>query len=96
MYLFLVVIMTKYPRAGVGVMVVRNHKVLLGLRHSDAEKASSELHGEGTWTMPGGKVDWHQTIKESAIQGYYRSSKNRIIAKAEMKKVLNLICQIST
>jgi 8-oxo-dGTP diphosphatase len=68
MYLFLVVIMTKYPRAGVGVMVVRNHKVLLGLRHSDAEKASSELHGEGTWTMPGGKVDWHQTIKESAMR----------------------------
>ena len=66
MYLFLGIIMIKYPRAGVGVMVVKDHKVLLGLRHSDAEKASSELHGEGTWTMPGGKVDWHQTIEESA------------------------------
>jgi len=60
--------MVNYPRAGVGVMVVRDHKVLLGLRHSDSEKADSELHGEGTWTMPGGKVDWHQTIEESAIR----------------------------
>ncbi len=58
--------MANYPRAGVGIMVVRDHKVLLGLRHSDPEKADSELHGEGTWTMPGGKVDWHQTIEESA------------------------------
>ena len=58
--------MKQYPRAGVGVMVIRNNKVLLGLRHSDPEKADSELHGEGTWSMPGGKVDWHQTIEESA------------------------------
>ena len=58
--------MKQYPRAGVGIMVIRNNKVLLGLRHSDPEKADSELHGEGTWSMPGGKVDWHQTIEESA------------------------------
>lgn len=58
--------MKQYPRAGVGVMVIRNNKILLGLRHSDPEKADSELHGEGTWSMPGGKVDWHQTIEESA------------------------------
>jgi len=58
--------MANYPRVGIGVMVVRDHKVLLGLRNDDAQKADSELHGEGTWTMPGGKVDWHQTIEESA------------------------------
>ncbi len=58
--------MTKYPRVGIGVMVIRDNKILLGLRHQDPEKADSELHGEGTWTMPGGKVDWHQTIEESA------------------------------
>jgi 8-oxo-dGTP diphosphatase len=56
----------KYPRAGVGVMVVRDNKVLLGRRHDDAEKADSELHGEGTWTMPGGKLEWHKTFAQGA------------------------------
>ena len=68
--------MINYPRAGVGIMVVRDHKVLLGLRHSDPEKADSELHGEGTWSMPGGKVDWHQTIEESARRELERKNKS--------------------
>lgn len=50
-------------KVGVGVMIVRDGKVLLGLRHSDAEKASSELHGEGAWTMPGGKMDFQETFE---------------------------------
>jgi 8-oxo-dGTP diphosphatase len=53
------------PRAGCGVMVVRNNKVLLGRRHSDPKKADSQLHGEGTWTMPGGKLHFGETFEES-------------------------------
>ena len=58
----------KKPRVGVGVMLVKNGKVLLGRRHSDAEKASSELHGEGTWTMPGGKLDFHEELADAGFR----------------------------
>lgn len=53
---------------GVGVMVVRGEKVLLGLRDSDAAKASSDLNGEGTWTMPGGKLDIGETLASAAAR----------------------------
>ena len=52
----------KYPRAGVGVLVINEeNKILLGRRHEDPEKADSLLHGAGQWTMPGGKLDWQLT-----------------------------------
>ena len=54
------------PGVGVGVMILKNDQVLLGLRNSNKEKASSELNGEGTWTMPGGKVEFHETLEEAA------------------------------
>ena len=56
------------PGVGVGVMVLENSKVLLGQRHIDPLKASSELHGEGAWTMPGGKLDFQEGLKEGAIR----------------------------
>jgi ADP-ribose pyrophosphatase YjhB (NUDIX family) len=52
--------------AGVGVLVVRDGKVLLGLRNSDPAKADSELHGEGTWTMPGGKIRFGESFEQTA------------------------------
>jgi 8-oxo-dGTP diphosphatase len=50
--------------AGFGVMILRDNKILLGKRHDDPDKASSELHGEGTWTMPGGKMHFGETLEE--------------------------------
>jgi mutator protein MutT len=53
----------------VGVMILNNKgEVLLGKRHDDAQKASSDLHGEGTWTMPGGKLDFHEILIDGAIR----------------------------
>lgn len=49
-------------------MVFREGRVLLGRRNDDPAKASSELHGEGTWTMPGGKLDFGETLKEAALR----------------------------
>ena len=46
----------KKPGVGFGVMILKQGRILLGKRHSDPDKADSELHGEGTWTMPGGKL----------------------------------------
>ena len=58
--------MNKVTRAGIGILVLKDNKVLLGLRHEDPEKASSELNGEGTWTMPGGKIDFGETFLQAA------------------------------
>ena len=59
------------PRVGVGfgVMILNSHKqVLLGRRHEDPEKASSLMHGEGTWTMPGGKFEFGESFEEGAAR----------------------------
>ena len=51
---------------GIGIMILRDNKILLGKRHEDPEKADSALHGEGTWTMPGGKMDFGETPHDGA------------------------------
>ena len=56
----------KFPKVGVGVMIFKDDKVLLGYRHRDPRKADSELQGEGTWTMPGGKLDYKEDLKDCA------------------------------
>jgi 8-oxo-dGTP diphosphatase len=53
---------------GVGVALVRDGKVLLGHRHDDPEKAGSLLHGEGTWTVPGGKLDFGESLEDGACR----------------------------
>lgn len=53
---------------GVGVMILKNGKVLLGKRHGDPKKADSELHGQGTWTVPGGKLHFGEDLKEAALR----------------------------
>lgn len=53
---------------GFGVMLYREGKILLGKRNDDAEKASSEMHGEGTWTMPGGKLEFGESFEEGALR----------------------------
>lgn len=53
---------------GFGVMLLKNGKILLGKRHEDPEKADSELHGCGTWTMPGGKLEYGESFEEGAIR----------------------------
>ena len=54
--------------AGVGVMILRDGKILLGRRHHDPGKADSDLGGEGTWTMPGGKIEFGEGFEEAAIR----------------------------
>lgn len=51
---------------GFGVMLLKDEKILLGRRHADPDKADSELHGEGTWTMPGGKLEYGESFEEGA------------------------------
>ncbi len=56
------------PGVGFGIMILKEGKLLLGKRHDDSEKASSLLHGEGTWTMPGGKLHFQEGIKTAAAR----------------------------
>jgi len=52
---------------GFGIMLLnRDGQVLLGKRHVDPEKADSELNGAGTWTMPGGKLEFGESFEEGA------------------------------
>jgi len=60
----------KKPGVGFGVMLFKGNEILLGRRHKDPAKADSELHGEGTWTMPGGKLEF----KEEFNAGAYRET----------------------
>jgi 8-oxo-dGTP diphosphatase len=59
---------TKKIGVGFGVMILNEGKVLLGQRHPDPLKADSELHGEGTWTMPGGKLHFGESFEAGAIR----------------------------
>lgn len=45
-------------RVGVGVIIIKNSKVLFGHRVSP--------HGEGTWCPPGGKLDYRETFEQCA------------------------------
>lgn len=49
---------SKRPLVGVGVMVVKAGRVLLGKR--------KHAHGDGTWAFPGGHLEYCETIEECA------------------------------
>jgi 8-oxo-dGTP diphosphatase len=48
----------RWPRVGVGVMIVRGGKVLIGQRKGS--------HGAGQHALPGGKLEWKETWEECA------------------------------
>ena len=49
-------------------MILKDGKILLGRRHEDPAKADSDLHGEGSWTMPGGKLEFKEGLKEAGCR----------------------------
>lgn len=54
--------------AGIAVMILKEGKVLLGKRNDDPVKAGSKLHGEGTWTLPGGKIEFQEGFEDAAFR----------------------------
>ncbi|MCJ8500117.1 nucleotide triphosphate diphosphatase NUDT15 [Desulfatitalea alkaliphila] len=48
----------KIPLVGVGVIVIRNGLFLLGLRKG--------THGAGTWALPGGHLEYGESVEECA------------------------------
>jgi len=76
----------KKPTAGAGVIVLKDNKVLLGKRNEDPAKADSLLHGEGTWTLPGGKLDFREDIVDCVVREAYEETGIKV-----NKKKLKLI-----
>jgi 8-oxo-dGTP diphosphatase len=46
------------PRVGVGVVIVRDRRVLLGERRGS--------HGSGTWAPPGGNLEFGESVEDCA------------------------------
>jgi len=78
--------------AGVGIMILKDNKVLLGKRHDDPKKADSLLHGEGTWTMPGGKMHFGENFEDAAYREVIEET--GIKAKKEKLKLISVTNEI--
>lgn len=48
------------PKVGIGVMILKDGKVLLGKRKN--------AHGEGQYAFPGGHLEFQETFEECAIR----------------------------
>ena len=48
--------MEERPKVGVGVILVKDNKVLLLKRKNE--------HGQGTWEFPGGHLEMHEEIRD--------------------------------
>jgi mutator protein MutT len=54
--------------AGLGVILEKDGKILLGMRHPDPDKADSAFRSAGEWCLPGGKIDFGETLEECATR----------------------------
>ena len=54
-------------KVGVGVMIIDNNKILLGHRNPTKKDTGGILEPD-TWTLPGGKQEYKETIFECGIR----------------------------
>lgn len=59
--------MDKIIKTGVGVMLLKDNKVLLGHRLSTV-KDTGGIYEPDSWTFPGGKQEYEETVIETAIR----------------------------
>jgi len=59
----------KHIGAGCGVIVLnKKGQILMGKRNEDEKLADSEMHEEGTWTLPGGNIEYGEKFYEAGIR----------------------------
>ena len=55
--------------AGCGVIILNpKGQILMGKRNEDEKLADSEMHEEGTWTLPGGNIEYGENFYEAGIR----------------------------
>lgn len=59
--------MDKVIKVGVGVMILDNNKILLGHR-SLKRKDTGGIFEPDTWSLPGGKQEYDETVYETAVR----------------------------
>ena len=69
-------------------MILKDNKLLLGKRHDEPEKADSELDGQGSWTMPGGKLDFGDSLQGAAEREVFEET-GIIIKNPKMISITN-------
>lgn len=52
--------MTDRPKIGIGVIIIKDNKVLFGKRKNS--------HGDGTWSLPGGHLEFGESWKDCALR----------------------------
>ena len=60
------ILVEKKMGVGVGVVLLKDGKILLGKRNQDPKKAGSVFNSSGTWTLPGGKMEFGESFEETA------------------------------
>lgn len=60
----------KIPRIGVGIFVFKNGKFLMGCRKN--------AHGDGTWSVPGGHLEFGEKIEQTAKREVFEETGIRI------------------
>ncbi len=50
--------MENRPKIGIGIIVIKDNKVLLGKRKN--------VHGDGSWSFPGGHLEFNEGIEDCA------------------------------
>ncbi len=52
--------MNKKPKVGIGVIIIKDNKVLLGKRKN--------AHGEGSWSFTGGHLNFNESWEDCAVR----------------------------
>jgi 8-oxo-dGTP diphosphatase len=72
--------MEQRPRVGVGVLVRRGGKILLGKRRGS--------HGEGAWAAPGGHLEFREAL-EACARREVREETNLDVTNVHVRTVTN-------
>jgi 8-oxo-dGTP diphosphatase len=62
--------MDRFPRVGIGVFVIKNHKFLMGCRKNS--------HGDGSWSVPGGHLEFGEKVEVGAAREMFEETGVRI------------------
>ena len=60
--------MNNYIKVGLGVMIKDGNKILLGHRVKNPKKDTGGIYEPDTWSLPGGKQEYNETMIEGAIR----------------------------